>query len=119
MPGAKRKLLTRIRYDAPYRRAWQCQQGRRDQRTRKARQSTVEPMFGNLIHYDGLRRINERGQVGACKTMLHTAVAYNLKKRLKHRLQQQASLAVALPRLLLAVQQAPRSINLGNIRSGY
>ena len=103
MPGAKRKQLTRTIYDAPYRRAWQRQQSRRGQRMRRARQSTVEPVFGNLIHHYGLRRMNVRGQAGAHKTMLLTAVAYNLKKLLKYRPQQQLSLAVALPRPLWAV----------------
>jgi hypothetical protein len=58
-------------------------------------------VFGHLIHHYGLRRLNVRGQVGAHKTMLLTAVAYNLKKLLKYWPQQQASGAVALPRPLL------------------
>ena len=102
VPGAKRKQLTRTLYDAPYRRAWQRQQSRRGQRMRRVRQSTVEPVFGNLIHHYGLRRMNVRGHAGAHKTMLLTAVAYNLKKLLKHRPKQQLRLAVALPCPLLA-----------------
>jgi hypothetical protein len=50
-------------------------------------------------HY-GLRRLNVRGLAGAHKTMLHTAVAYTLKKLLKYRPTRQRSLAVALPRPL-------------------
>ena len=103
VPGAKRKQLTKTIYDAAHRRAWQRQQSRRGQRLRRVRQSTVEPVFGNLLHHYGLRRMNVRGQAGAHKTMLLTAVAYNLKKLLKCRPQLQASLAVALPRPLLAV----------------
>ena len=102
VPGAKRKQLTRTLYDAPYRRAWQRQQSRRGQRMRRVRQSTVEPVFGSLIHHYGLRRMNVRGLAGAHKTMLLTAVAYNLKKLLKHRPKRQLSLAMALPRPLLA-----------------
>jgi len=101
-PKARRKQINRTIYDAAYRRAWQRQQSRRGQRKRRVRQGTVEPVFGNLIHHYGLRRMNVRGHAGAHKTMLLTAVAYNLKKLLKHRPQQQLSLAVALPRLLLA-----------------
>ena len=97
VPGAKRKQLTRTIYDAPYRRAWQRQQSRRGQRMRRVRQSTVEPVFGNLLHHYGLRRMNVRGHAGAHKTMLLTAVAYNLKKLLKYRPNRQLSLAVALP----------------------
>ena len=59
-------------------------------------------MFGSLIHPYGLRRRNVRGYAGAHKTMLLTAVAYNLKKRLKYRLERQQSLAMALPRPVLA-----------------
>jgi transposase len=102
VPGAKRKQLTRTIYDAPYRRAWQRQQSRQGQRMRRVRQSTVEPVFGNLIHHYGLRRMNVRGHAGAHKTMLLTAVAYNLKKLLRYRPERQLSLAVALPRPQLA-----------------
>jgi hypothetical protein len=102
VPGAKRKQLTRTSYDAPYRRAWQRQQSRQGQRMRRVRQSTVEPVFGNLIHHYGLRRMNVRGHAGAHKTMPLTAVAYNLKKLLKHRPNRQLSLALALPKPQLA-----------------
>ena len=102
MPGAKRKQLTRTIYDGPYRRAWLRQQTRRGQRMRRVRQGTIEPVFGNLLPHYGLRRLNVRGLAGAHKTMLLTAVAYNLKKLLKHRPNRQLSLAMALPRPLLA-----------------
>jgi transposase len=105
VPGAKRKQLTRTLYDAPYRRAWQRQQTARGQRMRRVRQGTVEPVFGNLLPHYGLRRMNVRGLAGAHKTMLLTAIAYNLKKLLKHRPQRQLSLAVALPPPLLAVNR--------------
>uniref|UniRef100_UPI001CF2DBCC transposase n=1 Tax=Hymenobacter terricola TaxID=2819236 RepID=UPI001CF2DBCC len=101
-PKARRKQINRSIYDAAYRRAWLRQQSRRGQRKRRVRQGTVEPVFGNLIHHYGLRRMNVRGHAGAHKTMLLTAVAYNLKKLLKYRPQQQLNLAVALPRPLLA-----------------
>jgi len=96
-PTARRKQLTRTAYDPPYRRAWTRQQSRQGQRMRRVRQSTVEPVFGNLIHHYGLRRISPRGKAGAHKTMLLTAVAYNLKKLLTHRPQQTTSIALALP----------------------
>ena len=97
MPGAKRKQLTKTICDAAYRQAWQRQQSRRGQRLRRVRQGTVEPVFGHLLHHYGLRRMNVRGHAGAHKTMLLTAVAYNLKKLLKYRPNRQLSLAVALP----------------------
>lgn len=102
-PKARRKQLTKTIYEAAYRRAWQRQQTRRGQRLRRVRQSTVEPVFGNLLHHYGLRRMNVRGLAGAHKTMLLTAVAYNLKKLLKHRPNRQLSLAVALPQPVIGV----------------
>ncbi|MBJ6108854.1 IS1182 family transposase [Hymenobacter sp. BT523] len=105
VPGAKRKQLTKTIYDAAYRRAWQRQQTRRGYRHRRLRQSTVEPVFGHLLHHYGLRRMNVRGQAGAHKTMLLTAVAYNLKKLLQHRPNRQLSVAIALPQPLLAVNR--------------
>lgn len=55
-------------------------------KTRKAkyykivRQSTVEPVFGTLINFTGMRKINTRGIESANKVMLMAATAYNLKK---------------------------------------
>ena len=84
VPTARRKQLTRTAYDPAYRRAWDRQQSRRSQAMRLRRQSTVAPVFGSLIHHYGLRRVNTRGKAGTHKTMLLTAVAYNLKNLLKH-----------------------------------
>ena len=71
---------------------------------RRVRQSTVEPVFGNLLHHYGLRWMNVRDHAGAHKTKLLTAVAYNLKKLLKYQPERQLSLvvALALPGPLLA-----------------
>ncbi len=58
-------------------------------KTRKAkyyktlRQSTVEPVFGTLINFMGMRKINTRGIESANKVMLMAAMAYNLRKILK------------------------------------
>jgi transposase len=48
------------------------------------RSATVEPVFGSLINYTGLKRINTKGLKQANKCMLMAATAYNLKKLLKH-----------------------------------
>lgn len=48
------------------------------------RHSTVEPVFGSLINFTGMRKINTRGIESANKVMLMAAMAYNLKKLLKH-----------------------------------
>ena len=47
---------------------------------KKKRQSTVEPVFGTLLNYMGLGKINTRGILSADKKMLIAAAAYNLKK---------------------------------------
>jgi hypothetical protein len=47
------------------------------------RQSTVEPVFGTLTQFMGLRRINTIGIKQANKVMHLSAIAYNLKKYLK------------------------------------
>jgi hypothetical protein len=52
-------------------------------RMKKLRMSTVEPVFGSLINYFGLKRINAKGKVAAHKCMLMSASAYNLKKYVK------------------------------------
>jgi len=51
----------------------------------KKRQSTVEPVIGTLVNYLGLKRVNTKGiqQVNKCITM--AAIAYNLKKLIKHK----------------------------------
>lgn len=96
VPSATQKKLVRSPYDAAYLRAWQRQQSRAGQRRRRVRQGTVEPVFGNLLHHYGLRRVNTKGQAAAHKTMLLAAIAYNLKKLLRHRPKRAASLALAL-----------------------
>ena len=47
------------------------------------RQSTVEPVFGTLTQFMGLRKINTIGLQQANKAMHLSAIAYNLKKYLK------------------------------------
>ena len=95
MPSATQKKLVRSPYDAAYLRAWQRQQSRAGQRRRRVRQGTMEPVFGNLLHHYGLRRVNTKGQAAAHKTMLLTAIAYNLKKLLKHQSKHVVSIALA------------------------
>ena len=47
------------------------------------RQSTVEPVFGTLTQFMGLRKINTLGIKQANKVIHVSAMAYNLKKYLK------------------------------------
>jgi len=50
---------------------------------KKLRQSTVEPVFGSLTQFYGLRKIGVLGKAGAHKVMLMAGIAFNLKKYLK------------------------------------
>jgi transposase len=53
-------------------------------RLMKQRQSTVEPVIGTLVNYLGMKRVNTKGLLQANKCLTMAAVAYNLKKLLKH-----------------------------------
>lgn len=63
---------------------------------RRVRQSTAEPVFGSLLQHYGRRRVNAKGRAAAHKTMLFTAIAYNLKKLLKQQSARMLRLALAL-----------------------
>ncbi|MBW3131219.1 transposase, partial [Hymenobacter profundi] len=54
----------------------------------------AEPVFGNLLQQYGLRRVGTKGRAAAHKTMLLSAIAYNLKKLLKHLPKRVVSLAL-------------------------
>ena len=66
----------------------------------RLRQSTVEPVFGTLINYNGMRKVYTHGIDLAHKSMLMAAIAYNLKKYMKY-----------FPRIInLKVESASHSI---------
>jgi transposase len=58
------------------------------------RQSTVEPVFGTLTQFMGLRKINTIGIQQANKVMHMSASAYNLKKLLKFITKKAESMAI-------------------------
>lgn len=60
-------------------------QTKKGKRLMKLRQSTVEPVIGTLVNYLGIKRVNAKGVEQANKCLNMAAVAYNLKKMLKHR----------------------------------
>jgi hypothetical protein len=95
-PKSTKRKITRTAYDAHYRRALARQQSQPGRRMRRLRQRTIEPVFGSLLQHYGLRRVNTRGRSSAHKTMLLTAIAFNLKKLLKHQPNKTLSLALAL-----------------------
>ena len=73
---------------------------------------TVEPVFGSLQQYYGLRRMNVRGRLNACKVML-IAAAFNLKKWLKNSLND-ASIAAINCILILGGHMALLKNDLNN-----
>jgi transposase len=50
----------------------------------RQRQSTVEPVIGTLVNYLGMKRVNTIGKIQANKCLTMAAIAYNVKKLLKH-----------------------------------
>jgi hypothetical protein len=95
-PAAPQQKFVRSAFDAAYRRAWHRQHSQAGQQMRRVRQRTVEPVFGSLLHHYGLRRVGTKGRAAAHKAMLLSAIAYNLKKLLKHQPTQTARVAIAL-----------------------
>lgn len=82
-PNIPCRKITRTIYDEQYLRAYSRQKSKRGRQMKKLRQSTVEPVFGSLTQYYGLRKIGVLGKAGAHKVMLMAAIAFNLKKYLK------------------------------------
>ena len=78
---AKRIRITY--YKEEYERAIERVKSIRGRFMKSKRQSTVEPVFGTLTQYMGMRKVNTRGISNANKVMLMAAVAYNIKKYLK------------------------------------
>ena len=77
------KRITLTYYRAEYERNNARVNSKLGRYMKKKRQSTVEPVFGTLTQFMGLRKINTKGIKQANKVMLMSAVAYNLKKYLK------------------------------------
>jgi len=69
-------------YKEEYERAIDRSKTRLGKKMKSLRQSTVEPVFGTLMEYLGMRKMNTIGIRQANKNMLMAAVAYNLKKYL-------------------------------------
>ena len=67
---------------------------KKGKRTYHLRMQSVEPVFGSLQQYYGLRRIYVRGKSSAFKVMLMSASAFNVKKWLKNLVQYSEKYAV-------------------------
>ncbi|MEC3908896.1 transposase [Tamlana sp. 2201CG12-4] len=80
---AKEKKFSVTYYREQYERNNTRINSKRGRYMKGKRQSTVEPVFGTLTQFMGLRKINTIGIAQANKVMHLSAMAYNLKKYLK------------------------------------
>ena len=80
---AHEKRIDITYYKEEYDRAIARLKTKQGRRLKYVRSSTVEPVFGSLTQFFGMRKINTIGIQQANKVMLLAAVAYNLKKYLK------------------------------------
>ncbi len=81
--SAQEKKFTVTYYREEYERNKKRVNSKRGRYMKAKRQSTVEPVFGTLTQFMGLRKINTIGIEQANKVMHLSAMAYNLKKYLK------------------------------------
>ncbi len=80
---SQEKRITITFYKEEYERNNSRVHSKRGRYMKGKRQSTVEPVFGTLTQFMGLRKINTIGIEQANKVMHLSAMAYNLKKYLK------------------------------------
>jgi transposase len=80
---SKEKRFSITYYKAEYDRAIVRVKSSRGRYMKLKRSSTVEPVFGTLTQFMGLRKVFTKGIKQAQKVMLMSAIAYNLKKYLK------------------------------------
>lgn len=81
--SAKEKKFSVTYYREAYERNNKRVESKKGRHMKAKRQSTVEPVFGTLTQFMGLRKINTIGIQQANKVMHMSAIAYNLKKYLK------------------------------------
>jgi len=80
---ANEKKFSVTYYRAEYERNAKRVTSKQGKYMKTKRQSTVEPVFGTLTQFMGLRKINTIGIKQANKVMHMAAIAYNLMKYLK------------------------------------
>jgi hypothetical protein len=80
---SQEKRITITYYKEEYERNNSRVNSKRGRYMKSKRQSTVEPVFGTLTQFMGLRKINTIGLQQANKVMHLSAMAYNIKKYLK------------------------------------
>jgi len=80
---AKQKKIQRSYYTPLYEEMKERTQSAKGQKMRRKRSSTVEPVWGTLMNFMAVKRINARGLAAANKTLIMAAACYNLKKWMK------------------------------------
>jgi transposase len=93
---AKTKKVQHSIYKAELERAKARQQTVKAKVMKRKRSSTVEPVWGTLINFTGMKRLNARGIQAANKMLLLAAAVYNLKKWLRYAAPKTAIKAMAL-----------------------
>jgi transposase len=81
--GSPERRITITAYMDEYERAIKRVRSKKGRALKVKRSATVEPVFGTLTEFMGMRKVNTRGIANANKGMLMAATAYNLKKFLK------------------------------------
>ncbi len=79
----KQKRFSVIYHKEEYERTIVRVNSRKGQYMKRRRHATVEPVFGVLTQYLGMRKVMTKGIHNANKQFLMAAIAYNLKKYLK------------------------------------
>jgi transposase len=97
---SKEKRIRITVYKEEYDRAKERAESIKGRVMKKVRQSTVEPVFGTLINYMGMKKINARGIEQANKVMLMAGTAYNLQKLMRY--VQKARKTAALRMIIMA-----------------
>ena len=109
---AKEKKFSVTYFRAEYGRNIERVNSPRGRYMKGKRQSTVEPVFGTLTQFMGLRKINTLGIAQANKVMHLAGMAYNLKKYLKFTQKLTKSGAKALGFLFNKITALQNLINL-------
>jgi transposase len=82
--NSKEKRIRITAYKEEYDRAKERAESVKGRVMKKVRQSTVEPVFGTLINFMGMKKISSRGIDQANKVMLMAGTAYNLQKLMRY-----------------------------------
>ncbi len=103
--STKEKKFSVTYYRAEYERNNKRVNSNQGRYMKDKRQSTVEPVFGTLTQFRGLRKINTLGIKQANKVMHMSAIAYNLKRYLKFITKTVKSDAKALGHFVLQLKE--------------